>query len=104
MLFLSFFLSHLKILGEVLKRFVCYYIFSRLGLFLKFNKRRVWNKNILGRNFLQIGRREGGMTIRDLRVTHYQSQLYKLLESGNGAKISDAKWCSAKTKYLDNKK
>ena len=44
------------------------------------------------------------MTIRDLRVTHYQSQLYKLLESGNGAKISDAKWCSAKTKYLDNKK
>ena len=47
LLFLSFLLSHLKIL-EVLKRFVCYYIFSRLGLFLKFNKRRVWNKNVLG--------------------------------------------------------
>ena len=32
------------------------------------------------------------------------AQLYKLCESGNGTKISDKKWCSAKIKYLENKK
>ena len=33
-----------------------------------------------------------------------KAQPYKLHESGNGTKISDEKWCSAKTKYLENKK
>ena len=32
------------------------------------------------------------------------SRLYKLLESGNGTKISDKKWGLIKPKYLANKK
>ena len=31
-------------------------------------------------------------------------RLYKLCKSGNGTKISDEKWRSAKTKHLKNKK
>ena len=39
----------------------------------KFNKRRgggcgVRNRNVLGGNFLKINKREGGTSIRDLRV------------------------------------
>ena len=36
-------------------------------------------------------------------ATAHSTQLYKLLESGNGTKISDEKWHSAKTRYLKRK-
>ena len=36
-----------------------------------------------------------------LRTTY--ARLYKLLESGNGTKISDEKWRLVKSKYLENK-
>ena len=41
---------------------------------------------------------------RGLPTQGSKAGLHKLLESGNGTKTSDEKWCLVKFKYLENKK
>ena len=92
----SFLKSIYKWTADFIKNFLRPF---RLSVYIRSSKKIIFTNANSGQNKLSHWKTQQQKKLTPI----YISQLYKLHKSENGTKISDEKWHSAKTKYLENK-